>query len=112
MNGADVPGGVFPFLVSIDPKKLGKPVNVISGLRCPNRVAFNSEGKLLITEFHGGLAMLDKSGSRLPSRIVSGFTYTRGVAVDEDDNIYFTDQDANLIIKTDQKIKNFLKKKW
>ena len=111
VNGADVPGGVFPFLVSIDPKKLGKPVNVFSGLKGPNRVAFNTEGKLLITEFHGGLAMLDKFGIRLPSIAVLDFRNPRGVAVDEDDNIYFADQHANFIFKTDKKMKNFLKKK-
>ena len=31
--------------------------------------------------------------------------------IDEDDNIYFTDQDASMIFKTDKKVKNFLRKK-
>ena len=111
VNGANVPGGVFPFLVAIDPKKLGKPVRVISGLECPNRVAFNSEGKLFITEYTGNLSVLDKSGSRLPDIAVSDFKSPRGVDIDEDDNIYFTDQDASMIFKTDKKEKNFLRKK-
>ena len=111
VNGANVPDGVFPFLVAIDPKKLGKPVRVISGLECPNRVAFNSEGKLFITEYTGNLSVLDKSGSRLPDIAVSDFKSPRGVDIDEDDNIYFTDQDASMIFKTDKKEKNFLRKK-
>ena len=73
-----MPGGVFLFLVSANPDKFGKPVKVIPGLKYPNCVAFDSKGKLFVTEFSQGLAVVNKSGSWLPSIAQTAFNCPLG----------------------------------
>ena len=59
-------------------------------------MALDSKGKLFVTEFSRGLAVIDRSGSWLPSVALTAVICPRGVAVDEDDNIYFTDEAVNI----------------
>ena len=111
LNGDAVSGSPFPVFVSIHPKKLGKPVQIISQLKGPSGVAINSEGEIIVSELKGDVVVLDRKGNRLRSVKRSDHNLQRlwDVAVDEDDNVYFTDLDTNIIYKSDKSMKKVSK---
>ena len=103
-----VAGSPFPVFVSIPPTQLGQPVKVWVGLANPNGIAVNSVGEIIVAESKGDVVVLDKEGKRLRSlnRSEHQFGYLRGVAVDAEDNIYFTDQATNQIFKSNKNCSN------
>ena len=107
VNGFELGNSPFPVFASIHPNKLGKPVRIISGFNLPSSIAFNSEEEITFCEFHGDVVLLDKKGNRLASikKSAHNLDQLRGVAVDGDDNIYFVEQDKNIIYKSDKQMK-------
>ena len=107
VNGVEVADSPFPVFASIHPNQLGKPVRVISGFKRPSGVACNSEGEIILCEYWGDVVLLDKKGNRLASIKKSDHNLylLRGVAVDGDDNIYFIQQNKNMIYKSDKQMK-------
>ena len=112
MNGVEVADSPFPVFASIHPNQLGKPVRVISGVSDPSGVACNSEGEIILCEFFGDVVLLDKKGNRLASIKKSDHNLylLRGVAVDGDNNIYFIQQNKNIIHKSDKQMKKITSK--
>ena len=110
VDGEEVAGSPFPVFVSIHPKKLGKPVRVITGLREPTGVVVNSSGEIIISELNGEVVAKDKKGKTLRSlkRSEHNLRLPRGVAMDSDDNIYYVDQDVNVILKCDKRMEGEL----
>ena len=111
VNGQEVAGSPFPVFVSIPPTQLGKPVNVITGVKYPTSIAINSVGEIVITECFKDVVVLDRKGKRLRSIKRSNhkqFNVLCGLAVDKDDNVYFTDYKVSNIYKSDKKMDNVM----
>ena len=102
----------FPVFASIHPNQLSKPARVISGFSRPSGVACNSEGEIILCEYEGDVVLLDKKENRLASIKKSdhNLSILRGVAVDEDDNIYFVEEEKNIIHKSDKQMKKITSK--
>ena len=104
----DVPVQGSPFLVyaSQAPHLLGRPVRVIKELNDPRRVATTSSGELVVSEYHK-VSIIGRDGERIRSidttSVRSGIRRykldPRGVAVDEDSNIYVTDVESHRLSK-------------
>jgi Asp-tRNA(Asn)/Glu-tRNA(Gln) amidotransferase C subunit len=98
-----VAGSPFPVFVHIPPTQLGKPLKIIPDLNGFG-TTFNSRGELVFAERLGDILFLDKSGN--PSRRITksqhGFQSLFGVAVDDDDSVYVTDDGCGKILKFDK----------
>ena len=103
VNGEQVAGSPFTVCVKIPPTQLGTPVRVISGLNSPHSVAFNSAGEVLVTiSMTGGeVIVFDKQGKKLRT-IKHTFQHPRGIAVDNEDNLFISDRDRHCVYKLDK----------
>ena len=114
VNGVEVADSPFPVFASIHPNQLGKPVRVITGLRDnPAGITFNLEEKVIVSNYHEDVVLMDKKGNEL-SRIKKSdhnLEYPRGVAVDEDDNIYIICESTSIISKYDKQMKKIAEQK-
>ena len=104
VDGQQVTGSPFPVLVHIPPTLLDKPVKVWDGFMCPGDITVNSVGEIIVAECQGDVVVLDKDGKRLRCINSSAyeFKYLRGVAVDGEDDMYFTDENTNGIFKSNK----------
>ena len=104
VDGRQVAGGPFPVFVSVPPTQLDQPVKVWGGIRYPYGITVNTVGEIIVTEYYGDIVVLDKGGRRLRSinRSEHQFKSLYGVAVDGEDNIYFTDVGTNQIFKSNK----------
>ena len=107
VNGQEAAGSPFPVFVSIHPSKVGKPVKVISGLKCPTDLAINSIGEIIVAEYTGGVVALAKDGKKLRSIKGSDCEIKNllSVAVDKEDSIYFVDHENNNIYKSMEEVR-------
>ena len=103
VDGQPVAGSPFPVLVCSPPTLLDKPVKVWDCLKEPCGIIINSVGEIIVTECIGDVVVMDKDGTRLRSIKSSDhhFKQLQGVAVDIEDNIYFTD-DSDRIFKSNK----------
>ena len=104
VDGRQVAGAPFPVFVSVPPTQLGQPVKVWDGIAMPCGITVNTAGEIIVAEFNRDVVVLDKEGRRLRSINHSEhqFQYLHSVAVDSDDNIYFTDQETKKIFKSNK----------
>ena len=103
VNGLPVAGSPFPVLVKIPPTQLGKPIKSFNGLQGAG-IAVNSKDELVFAEFGGDILILDRTGKPLRSinKSQHRFKELRGVAVDDNDNIYVTDRSSKCVFKFDK----------
>ena len=103
MNGLPVAGSPFPVLVKIPPTQLGKPIKSFTRLEGFG-IAVNSKDELVFAEARGDIVILDRTGKRLRSikKAQHGFQNLFGVAVDDNDNIYVTDDGSKSVFKFDK----------
>ena len=101
VNGEQVARSPFTVCVKIPPTQLGTPVRVISGMKEPHCVAFNSAGELLVTISEGEVIVFDKQGKKLRT-IKLTFQKPFGIAVDKDDTIFVSDIDGHCVYKLDK----------
>ena len=103
VNGLPVAGSPFPVLVKIPPTQLGKPIKSFTELTGFG-IAVNSKGELVFAEEDGDIVILDRTGKRLRSikKSQHGFQRLFGVAVDDNDNIYVTDNGSKSVFKFDK----------
>ena len=105
MNGLRVAGSPFHVFVKIPPTQLGRPAiaKAYSGLEGYN-LAFTANQEFVFPERFGDVLILDKAGNRLRSikKSEHGFQHIFGVAVDNEDNIYVTDDGSATIFKFDK----------
>ena len=94
--------------VSVPPTQLGQPVKVWDGIANPRGITVNTAGEIIVTEYMGDVVVLDKEGRRLRSINHSEhhFQSLQGVAVDGEENIYFTDLWTNQIFKSNKNCSN------
>ena len=104
VDGRQIAGGPFPVFVSVPPTQLGQPVKVWDGIANPRGITVNTAGEIIVTEYKGDVVVLDKEGRRLRSINHSEhhFQSLQGVAVDGEENIYFTDLGTNQIFKSNK----------
>ena len=102
VDGQPVAGSPFPVLVCSPPTLLDKPVKVWDGFKWPKGITVNSVGEIIVAEGKD-VVVVDRDGTRLRSVNSSDhqFERLRGVAVDSEDNIYFTDL-TNRIFKSNK----------
>ena len=97
--GQSVPGSPFTMTVYISPTQLDKPVKVWGGVTRPLGITVNSVGEIIVAEILTDIVVLDKEGKRLrqikhSQHQIDGL---QSVAVDNEDNIYFTGWSSNKI---------------
>ena len=104
VDGRQIAGGPFPVFVSVPPSQLDQPVKVWDGIANPRCITVNSAGEIIVAECMGDVVVLDKEGRRLRSINYSEhhFQSLRGVAVDGEENIYFTALWTNQIFKSNK----------
>ena len=89
------------------PHLLGKPVRVIGVLYDPRMIAATGSGELVVSEREDKISIISRDGERIRSidttSVRSGIKRyklnPRGVAVDEDGNIYVTDVESHRLSK-------------
>ena len=105
VDGQPVAGSPFPVLVCSPPTLIDKPVKVWDGFKEPFGLTVNSVGEIIVAEYGGGgdVVVMDRDGTRLRSVNSSDhqFKHLLSVAVDSEDNIYFTDE-TNRIFKSNK----------
>ena len=101
VDGQPVIGSPFFVFVRIPPTKLDKPVRKITNIASPRYMAFNSSEEVIVTDYSKDVLILNKKGELLRSisRSEHGFKNICGVAVDKDDNVYFSDSENNCVYK-------------
>ena len=104
VDGRQVAGGPFPVFVSVPPTQLDKPIKVWNVIAEPIGITVNTAGEIIVAEYTGDVVVFDKKGRRLRSinRSEHNFKYLQDVAVDDEDNIYFTDAGTNQIFKSNK----------
>ena len=90
--------------VSVPSTQLVQPVKVKDDIAVPCGITVNTAGEIVVAEYMGDVVVLDKEGRRLRSINHSEhqFKYLQDVAVDSEDNIYFTDGGTNHIFKSNK----------
>ena len=107
IDGQHVAGSPFPVFVSIHPTQLGKPVKVWGGIYEPSGITENSRGDLLaIEESSGSIIKFDVNGKREKFVTRKELKALRGIAVDDEDNIYCIDENSNKILTCDKNGRN------
>ena len=102
--GQPVPGSPFTMTVYISPAQLDKPVKIWGGVTTPWGITVNSVGEIIVAEDGRDIVVFDKEGKRLRciERSQHQLGELRSVAVDNEDNIYFTGYRCNKIGKSNR----------
>jgi len=106
VNDEPVQGSPFLVYVRQAPYLLGQPVRVIEGLNNPHMVAVTNGGELIVSEEYK-ISVISRDGKRIWSvdttSVRSGIRRYKldpyGVAVDEDRNIYVSDEESHRLSK-------------
>ena len=99
VNDQPIAGSPFPVYMKIPPTQLGRPVRVLGGLDRPYGVTVNSAKEVLVTE-RKKIAVFDKKGKKLRDiKLPTDDVELKGIAIDEDDNIYVTDSERHCLMK-------------
>lgn len=94
LNSREVSSSPFNITVYPDPTQLGAPVRVLTGLNHPYRVATNSRGELLVSEWGSHqVSILNAKGNRIGSYGYMGHEpenmwHPTGIAIDDDGNVF------------------------
>ena len=108
VNGEPVQGSPFLVYIRQAPHLLGKSVRVITGLDDPWVIATTGSGELVVSEYlRNKISFISRDGERIRSidttSVRSGIRRyklnPRGVAVDDNGNIYVTDEESHRLSK-------------
>ena len=98
VNNREINGSPFTMTVYPDPTQLGHPVRVVTGLKEPYGIAFNSRGEMIISENQGHqISIFDIRGQKIRTFGSRGdspeqMKCPRGIAIHYADNIYVSSQ--------------------
>ena len=98
LNDIEINGSPFTMTVYPDPTQLTNPVRVVTGLKGPYGIAFNSRGEMIISECEGHqMAIFDIRGQKIREFGSHGdhpesIKCPAGIAVDDVDNIYVSSE--------------------
>ena len=100
VNGTQIAGSPFQVFAKIHPTELGEPVTVVKGVGNPWGLALNNKRQLVVAE-HAvkRVTVFDKDGKMVQAITHEKLLHPAGVAVDEDDNIYVTDNGNSSLFK-------------
>ena len=103
INGHQVAGSPFPVYAFIHSKQLDKHIITWNGIRTPYGITANSKGEILVSLYEGStnIVKYDAEGKRVDLVEKSGLVKPRGIACDDEDNIYCIDEDSNKILTCD-----------
>ena len=105
VEGEHIKGSPFPVTVKLPVQKLGTPIKTISGVKEPWGVAVNQRGEVIVGESSGQcISIFSSTGEKLLSFGSRGsghgqFEGIRGVAVDDDGNIFLAEGENHRIQK-------------
>ena len=94
LNDKEINGSPFTITVYPDPTQLGHPVRVMTGLKKPYSIAFNSHEEMIVSECGGHrISIFDIRVQRIRTFGSRGnrpehMESPRGIAIDDTDNIY------------------------
>ena len=94
VNDREINGSPFTITVYPDPTQLGRPVRVVTGLKNPYGITYNSRGEMIVSECDGNrVSIFNIRGQKIrtfgsrgdsPDQMIN----PAGIAVDDMDNIY------------------------
>ena len=102
--GQPVLGSPFTVTVYLSPAQLNKPVKVWGGVTYPYGITVNSVGEVIVVENSENILVFYEEGKKLRSIKNSQHKIgsIRSIAVDNEDNIYFTGCDNNKLGKSNR----------
>ena len=98
VNDREINGSPFTMTVYLDPTQLGCPVRVVTDLKYPYGIAYNSRGEMIVSEYHGyRVSIIDNRGKKIRTFGSLGnspdqMKCPQGIAIDDMDNIYVSSQ--------------------
>ena len=108
-DGRPILGSPFPVFVSISPAQFGFPLRVWRGVAYPFSIAINSVGNIIVGQLSGVVVIVDRDGKRQAT--IQGSQHQmeclRGVALDNEDNLYVIDYTSNKIGKSTKNYSKF-----
>ena len=104
IDGVPIEGSPFSIPVNVSPTLLGKPCRVLKGYNKPYGIAFNSAQEMVVSESHfifetNQVTVRDKTGAKLRDLKGHKPCHPQGVAVDDDDNIYVSENGGHCVSK-------------
>ena len=98
-----VAGSPFPVFVSIPPTQLGKPVSIWNGVSNPTGISINSNGEVIVAKQQEAPIVFYKRGEKVRSisrdQLKLKSYLLTSIPVDNEDYIYLTTVDSNVIMK-------------
>ena len=94
LNDKEINGSPFTITVYPDPTQLGHPVRVVTGVKTPYGIAFNSFGEMNVSEYQGHrISIFDIRGQKIRTFGSKGkgpeqMEWPAGIGIDDMDNIY------------------------
>ena len=108
-----VAGSPFPVFVSIPPTQLGKPVSIWDCISIPAGISINSNGEVILANQLADAIVFYKRGEKVRSISrgqlkLTSYNFT-SIPVDNEDYIYLTTYDYNVIMKLSKDGTNIIK---
>ena len=97
-NDREINGSPFTITMYSDPTQVGRPVRVVTGLKGPYGIAYNSRGEMIVSECGSNrVSIFDIRGKKIRTFGSRGDSLDQmirpaGIAVDDMDNIYVSSQ--------------------
>ena len=100
VNSTQIAGNPFLVFAKIHPIQLSEPDRVVEGVSYPWGIATNSKQQLVVAESIGKkVTVFDREGKKVQTITSEKFSKPVGTAVDEEDNIYVSDDGNSSILK-------------
>ena len=98
LNDKEINGSPFTITVYPDPIQLGPPGRIVTNLKTPYGIAFNSHGEMFVSEtWCHQISIFDIRGQRMrtfgsKANGPEQMYFPRGIAIDDTDNIYVSSE--------------------
>ena len=110
-SGEPLSGSPFSILVSAPPTKLGKPVQVWSGIHNPSGITVSSEGDIFVCEWFGDIIKLDAEGNKHVMVDYSRANLSRLSDIAADEECLYCTGNTNEVLQIDLSGKNIARYK-